>query len=110
MNRQFYLAWSFFRRMGMSPASARDLVHAEEWVENNNVEVEWRDDELPWESDTNYEPEEVLYCVLTLGDETVSLSGIADPDDDYRRFVAAELALQLREEFFESLARHIRQL
>lgn len=61
--------------------------------------TDWVADDTPWDSDIpDYEPEEVLGCILrdADGDVLASLWGIADPDTNYVRVIEAELAGEAR--------------
>ena len=93
---------------------AESLARAEDWREQEEADgtltIEWLADDLPWDGDGDYVPNEVLGCVITIGDETVSLWGIADPDASYRRVIEAELANEAMTGFFEALGNHVRSL
>ncbi len=87
------------------------LAEAELWAKAEGVKVEWVIDNERWDADCDCEaPEEIFGCILTLGEESVSLWSIGDPDEDDKRVFEAELASELRICFFEALANHIRSL
>jgi len=77
---------------------AMKLARAEREAEERGWKVEWEYDETPYDmGDAETEmPNEVLVAVLKDANNNVigSLSGIGDPDDNYRRVVEAELALE----------------
>lgn len=104
--------------VGERAAGALALARAEAWLDENSdrVAVIWEYDEEPWESDDGYQPREVLGCMIVAfppgyleglgygrdprardGEILASLWGIADPDRNYQRVVAAELALEARQ-------------
>lgn len=106
----------FFRehagyRVGYNAAGALALTRAENWYLNNETEYKWEDDPEPWgdffvdaEHNDDYVPHTIEGCVLQMT-ETCSLGfkhtivlaslwGIADADDNYRRVVEAEMALE----------------
>lgn len=76
--------------------NARNLAEAEAEASSLGWYIEWEYDDMPWESDDDYVPEEVLGAVLRDEDGNVlaSLWGIADPDRAYKRVIEAELALE----------------
>jgi hypothetical protein len=77
---------------------AMKLARAEREAEERGWNVEWQPDGMPYDmGDAETEmPNEVLFAVLkdASGNIIGSLSGIADPDNNYRRVVEAELALE----------------
>ncbi len=76
---------------------AKNLADAEEYANTNDWVYEWHDDPEPWDSDIpDYTPSEVLGCILRDADRNIlaALFGIADPDQEYRRVVEAELAYE----------------
>lgn len=94
-------AYEFFKkhaggRQGHNAADCLALARAEAAAEALGWDSEWENDDLPWESDDDYEPSEVLGCVLKDADGEVleSLWAIADPTREYARVVEAELALE----------------
>ncbi len=91
---EFFLKHSGYVK-GRRKEGALDLARSEAIAEALGWECEWEADEEPWDpGDTDYEPKEVLGCVLKDADGEVldSLWGIADPDKNYVRVVEAELA------------------
>jgi hypothetical protein len=77
---------------------AMKLAQAEQEAEARNWTVEWSNDDMSYEvgNDENEMPSEILVAVLKdeHGNSIGSLSGIGDPDSNYRRVVEAELALE----------------
>ena len=76
---------------------AESLAQAEQYANNLNFEFEWEFDDMPWDpGDTDYVPTEVLCCRIIDPKNPryslASLCGIADPDENYRRVIEAELA------------------
>ncbi len=117
-NMELRKAWLFFlENAGYCTPPGRvvcamNLAKAERWAQEQGVTAKWVYDDEPYEmGDAETEmPSEVLGCVLTHGDETVSLWSIGDPSPEYRRVVEAELALELQIDFFQALAVHVRSL
>ena len=93
-------AWRFFKEHAgyCTPpgqaACALDLARAERVAKDEGCTWEWVPDDQPWDSDDDYEPDEVLGCILRdeSGSVLASLWGIGDPSAEYRRVVEAELA------------------
>lgn len=118
-------AYKFFKAnaggiVGQCAAGALALAKAEEWAQAEEVTIEWMPDDdadegnlcqckecVEWRESNGMD---VWGCVLTLGDESVSLWGIERPSDEYRRVVEAELAQELQTDFFTALGNHIRSL
>jgi hypothetical protein len=77
---------------------AMKLAQAEYEAEERGWTVEWDYDNEPYDmGDAETEmPSEVLVAILkdASGNVIGSLSGIGDPDNNYRRVVEAELALE----------------
>ena len=102
-------AYEFFRKnaggiVGELAIYAAELARAEDWAQRSAMEFEWVADDNPdrsWESDVGYSgPGEYSACLLKRECpccgrmETIeSLWGIVHADNDYRRLVEAELAL-----------------
>ena len=94
--------YDFFRQhaggiVGHDAIYALRLARAELRATIEGYAVEWRDD--PDGRDTfmnDQQPAECLVALLVdpVGRTVASLGGIGDPDRDYRRVVAAELALE----------------
>lgn len=84
--------------VGHRAECALGLARAEQHARDNDWQPEWVDDDcadLSWMSDEEQrQPHEVLGCILRdpAGHVLGSLWGITDPDHDYMRVVAAELA------------------
>src|SRR4051812_30114076 len=102
-------AWKFFfNHAGWATppgrtACAKELAEAEAWAQREGVKAQWVPDDMPWDGE-GPPPEEVMGCILELDGETVSLWGIGDPAENYRRVVEAELASQLRHTMYEKVA------
>ncbi len=105
-------AYRWFRlHAGYGAATCLSLARAERWAEDADVSFRWEPDLEEYLTDIPGDcPKEVLGCVATLGDETVSLWGIGDPDDAYARVVQAELASELRVPFFTAIRQHMDML
>jgi hypothetical protein len=99
----------FFKHAGYSCGSgqtprqgrmegAMKLAQAEHEAEERGWTVEWNYDNEPYDMDDaeTEMPSEVLVAILkdASGNVIGSLSGIGDPDNNYRRVVEAELALE----------------
>lgn len=93
----------FFKHSGWATppgkaACALSSAKAEIAAEERNWTYDWSHDEDPdrsWEEDAGYQgPGEYFICQLLdgEGDTLEVLGGIVDPDDNYRRVIAAELA------------------
>ncbi len=84
--------------VGHRAECALNLARAEQYARDNEWDAEWvadDDADLSWMSDEEQrQPHDVLGCILRDADGNVlgSLWGITDPDNDYMRVVAAELA------------------
>jgi len=76
---------------------AMKLAQTEHEAEERGWSVEWTFDDNPYDmGDAETEPSKVLAAILkdASGNVIGSLGGIGDPDDNYRRVVEAELALE----------------
>lgn len=98
-------AYEFFKanaggRVGHSAEDCLALARAEAVASSLGWAAEWEHDDHPWDSDDDYEPAEVLGCVLKDMEGKVlgSLWGIGDPTRKYMRVVEAELALEALDE------------
>ena len=84
------------RNVGLK--AARNLAEAEKFAEDAGWKVSWNYDQEPYDmGDAETEPpSEVLTAALLDADDNVlgSLGGIGDPDNNYKRVVEAELALE----------------
>lgn len=82
--------------VGEKAQGALALAKAEEAADRLGWTVAWEPDDLPWDGDDGYEPNEVLCAVLkdARGKVRASLCGIADPDTKYARVIEAELAAE----------------
>jgi len=80
------------------------LAEAEAWAEGQEMTFTWEWDESPdlsfMDPDEAAEPHEVLVCIARYRDGSVaaSLGGIVDPDSEYQREIAAELAAEAKHE------------
>ena len=78
--------------------SARQLAEAEAFAEDAGWKVSWEPDQEPYDmGDAETEPpSEVYVAVLMDDDDNVlgSLGAIGDPDNNYKRVIEAELALE----------------
>lgn len=103
VNPKLRTAYEFFLKhsghvKGKREQIALDLARAEALMKELGWECEWEQDDQPYEhgdaEDPDYEPQEVLGCVLRDADGEVleSLWGIADPDKIFARVTEAELA------------------
>lgn len=101
--------YDFFKKhagsiVGRVAEGAKLLADAEEWASARGVTFEWSYDvnaDRSWEEEAGYDgPGEYEFVVATDPDTglTESLSGIVDADNNYRRVVEAELALELKNE------------
>lgn len=106
LDSDLYRRYLFFRRMTTNAIFAIDLARAERWAEEEDIVITWEFDPEPWEpSDIeDYTPAEVLCCLACLDGESSSLGGIADPDKDYQRLIAAELCLDLQTRVYDVMA------
>lgn len=89
----FYLHSGYV--VGKRREGAEELAHAEAVAGREGWKCGWEHDDLPWDGDCEA-PSEILCAVLydAAGNILASLGGIGDPSDDYRRVVAAELAIE----------------
>lgn len=96
-------AWKFFHEHAghADPpgraACALELAKAEKLAKARGYEIRWQDDPEPWDGDADMpvpEKVETAFLVNDEGEVLESLSSIGDADDNYRRVVGAELALQ----------------
>ena len=107
MNKQ---AYRFFKahagyRVGFHAVDAAALARAEDWASKQSVEYVWDGDPDTDLGDHEYwctaeargedHDHEGFQVVAQIPAQTLSsLGGIIDPDDNYRRVVEAELALE----------------
>lgn len=118
MTKQFRNAWKFFMENAgyCTPPGrmvcAKHLAQAEEWAEETGVTFAWDWDHYADLADFDCPVSEVLACacISPTGEVLASLSGIADPDRNYRRVIEAELALEAMEECFEREANSVLSL
>lgn len=112
--------WQFFRlhgasRIGFNGSDALALARAEMHAQNEGWDVRWTEDEgadWDWMDDSKANEPHEAFCADLFGPEPepceccgnqarrpllASLCGIFDPSDEYRRVVAAELALEAME-------------
>lgn len=87
-------------------SSAVAHADAEAWAKRAGITFVWEWDEEPYQmgdAETKA-PSEVLGCVVRYSTGTIgpSLWGIGDPDENYRRVVEAELALEARRDICKS--------
>lgn len=95
-----FTAYQFFKehaavRRGFCSTVALALAKAEIWARDNDYIFAWDFDECA--AEFNAEADEVLGCAMSKRGShksVASLWGIGDPDNDYRRVVEAELALE----------------
>lgn len=97
-------AYEAFRRMGYGAGQALEMARAEAEAREAGLHFEWADDPVGWgdvESDLrmgyiDQAPERVecAACLSEDGECLASLCGIEDADDDYRRVIEAELAME----------------
>lgn len=105
INHELHRAYLFFFEhaghiVGERAVCALTLARAEQHARDNDWNAEWECDESPdlsWMSEEEQRQDhEVLCCVLkdSQGNVLGSLCGITDPDNAYRRVIAAELAAE----------------
>lgn len=95
---RLYAAYRFFRTQVHGASYALSLARAERDAQAEGLFFEWQHE--PYVDPKDWEdcdmPEEVLWCACRTedGECLASLCDIGDPSRDYRRVVAAQLALE----------------
>lgn len=109
MSEQFFYdhaGWSYDPKKETSEEGKRrtaaELTKAEQWASDNDYEFVWSDD--VHDDDKTVPPTTCESCQMIIDGEYVSgLGCVDDADDDYRRVIQAELALNVMERQSESL-------
>lgn len=86
---------------GRNAATALALARAEKWAAEEGVKVRWEYDPDLSLLEPGQTVNEVMGCIVSHDGYNASLWGICDPDPDYQRIIAAELAAELRERLLD---------